>query len=843
MFRILFGLTLCISVAAWADSGPDLSTALAWNAEAAAEAMAFCQNYAHGWLNQADPETGLLPRNLTGDYFWNAKDAAADNYPFLTLTAQISGLYYLKRAAIHILEQERTLATRNNGLPDTYDFLARGFADGEPVLADLVFGAAEYVKDGLMPIVEWTGPGPWLDRMQTLVRAVYAQTEHVLPPDTIPSDNIEVCGDLMQSMSRLYWQTGDAWYKEQCFRLAERYLFEQPVADNERIRLRDHGCEVIGGLSEVYLLAAREDAERHERYRPALYALLDLILEKGLNEDGMMPDWVNTKTGEQDWERISDGWGYVYDAFLTVALVDTYEPYRQAVAHALENIHKYLGADWEHGSADGYADSIEGALNLLNRLPVANAFEWVDQSIWHIFAKQGKDGVIEGWHGDGNSARTALMFALWKTCGTTVSPWRNDVHLGAVVDAEGALHLLVEAQRPWNGILHVDRPRHREYLRLPLDYPRINQFPEWFTAERDAVYTVQVDDATPRSLSGEQLWNLPLMLEPGQKRYVVITPSLPSAPVPGYESSAFRAMRYVRDDADAAREWQREVRDLLAGLLRVTLPSRRAEAHPPQADIVKTTAAEQYERRDIMLEVSESRRIPAILTRPAGDGKGPFPAVVCIHGHGGTRETIYEADTPYHGFAEILARSGMITIAVDVGQHQTQDAAATLLGERLTDLFRCVDYLVSLPETDPARMACAGLSLGGEMAMWLGALDTRIQATVSAGFLTFMNQMERNHCMCWKEAGIRDLVDFPDIYALIAPRALLCQSGMQEPLSQFNTVLAERAFEQVAGTFEDLNARHQLRLDIHTGAHEINIPTRKTFLSGHTAAACQEDMK
>ena len=64
MFRILFGLTLCISVAAWADSGPDLSTALAWNAEAAAEAMAFCQNYAHGWLNQADPETGLLPRNL-----------------------------------------------------------------------------------------------------------------------------------------------------------------------------------------------------------------------------------------------------------------------------------------------------------------------------------------------------------------------------------------------------------------------------------------------------------------------------------------------------------------------------------------------------------------------------------------------------------------------------------------------------------------------------------------------------------------------------------------------------------------------------------------------------------
>ncbi len=588
----------------------ELPLLLEQNAKAAAEAIMFCQRYANGWLACADPETGLLPRNLKQDFYWNAKDAAADNYPFLTLTAQVSGLHYLKQAAVHILEQEQALTTRPGGLPDTYDFRTRGFQTGEPNIADLVFGAAEYVKDGLMPIVEWTGPCPWLDRMQTLVHAVYAQTENVLPPETSPSDNIEVCGDLMQSMSRLYWQTGDAWYKERCFRLADRYLFEQPVSGLERIRLRDHGCEVIGGLSEVYVIAAKEDTERHERYRPALYELLDLILEKGLNEDGMMPDWVNTKTGEQDWERISDGWGYVYDAFLTVAMVDDYEPYRQAVLHALSNIHKYLGADWEKGSADGYADSIEGALNLLNRLPVANAFEWVDQSIGYIFAKQRDDGIIEGWHGDGNAARTALMYALWKTQGVTVAPWRDDVQLGAVLDAEGALHILLEAQWLWHGTLHVERPRHREHLRLPLDYPRINQFPEWFIAPRDAMFTVQVDDEAPRPVLGDQIWNLPFTVEPGRKRYIIITPANPTVPSSGYGAPPFRAMRYTRSDADTAQEWQREVRARLANLLRVDLSSEKREKHPPRVEVLNTTCTNQYERQDILLEVSESTYQP-----------------------------------------------------------------------------------------------------------------------------------------------------------------------------------------------------------------------------------------
>ena len=36
-----------------------------------------------------------------------------------------------------------------------------------------------------------------------------------------------------------------------------------------------------------------------------------------------------------------------------------------------------------------------------------------------------------------------------------------------------------------------DQKRHKTILNLPEDYPRINQFPEWFTLDQDATYSIQ----------------------------------------------------------------------------------------------------------------------------------------------------------------------------------------------------------------------------------------------------------------------------------------------------------------------------------------------------------------
>jgi pimeloyl-ACP methyl ester carboxylesterase len=218
----------------------------------------------------------------------------------------------------------------------------------------------------------------------------------------------------------------------------------------------------------------------------------------------------------------------------------------------------------------------------------------------------------------------------------------------------------------------------------------------------------------------------------------------------------------------------------------------------------------------------------AMLSIPRG-AKPPYPAVVCIHGHGGNRRTTYEDTRIYKAFASALAERGYATAAVDLGQHEIYEPGRTLIGERLWDLMRAVDLLASLKEVDRSRIGCAGLSLGGEMAMWLAAMDTRVAACVSSGFLTVMDQMERDHCMCWKIDGLRELVDFADIFALVAPRPLECQNGLKEPATQFIVPLAREALREIRPIYADLGAPGNVALAVHPGEHEVDLPSLLEF--------------
>ncbi|WP_417649362.1 alpha/beta hydrolase, partial [Enterobacter hormaechei] len=48
------------------------------------------------------------------------------------------------------------------------------------------------------------------------------------------------------------------------------------------------------------------------------------------------------------------------------------------------------------------------------------------------------------------------------------------------------------------------------------------------------------------------------------------------------------------------------------------------------------------------------------------------------------------------------------------------------------DLQRVVDYLLTRPDVDPARIGIIGHSLGGKMALYGAAFDPRIKAVVSS---------------------------------------------------------------------------------------------------------------
>jgi hypothetical protein len=476
------------------------------NSRFANEALFRCRRYIDGWLAHADPDTGLIPRNLTESDFWNGRDSAADNYPFMVLTASITDRPLLEGRLLDMLRTETRLTSRLDRLPDDYSFSKKGWRRDKLDLDAIIFDGAEYVKDGLLPIAEWMGPSPWSERMIGIIDDIWKHAAIDTPYGKIPTLNFEVCGDLLQANTRLYWFTGQRKYLDWAVRLGDYFLLgtNHPTRDLKQLRLIDHGCEVINGLTELYVAVASAMPEKKAAYQSPMHEMFDCILAKARNEDGLLYSWFNPKTGEHS-QGLCDTWGYDFDGFYTIWLMDKTTAYRDAVVKALGNLKgRYVGACWNDTSADGFADSIEGAINLFNREPVASAADWIDSQTRMMWAIQKPDGVIEGWHGDGNFARTSLMVALWKTQGVTVQPWRADVRFGAVRQG-GSVYLILTSDGAWEGRVVFDRPRHTLLMHLPFDYPRINQFPEWFTVDAAGQYAVKIGAGPQQVNSGVQL--------------------------------------------------------------------------------------------------------------------------------------------------------------------------------------------------------------------------------------------------------------------------------------------------------------------------------------------------
>jgi hypothetical protein len=298
-------------------------------------------------------------------------------------------------------------------------------------------------------------------------------------------------------------------------------------------------------------------------------------------------------------------------------------------------------------------------------------------------------------------------------------------------------------------------------------------------------------------------------------------------------------MRFAADSRAAAERWQTVSRQIVFDLLKMAdLQATRApggEAIPFTAKELRTEDRGTYVWSELELSSTPTRRMKVVLTVPkAGRPNEKFPAVVCLHGHGGNRYLVYDPKSIYHGFAAELAVRGFVTIATDVGQHEVYEPGRTLMGERLWDVLRCADYVAGLPQVDGKRLGCAGLSLGGEMAMWLGAMDPRMRASVSSGFLTTVANMRQGHCPCWDFPGLTENFDFSDVYSLTAPRALLCQIGQKERApGGFPVEIAERALREIQKAYKVFGADALVQLDVHPEGHIFVVSTALRFLEQH----------
>jgi len=475
------------SVTADGGSGKAGREAAFRKATISAEVAGYSLSKVQRWLHEValakiEPDTGLY--HPDGNF--NYQDAWADCYPFLVWAAWATDLDALNGPVRKALHAEIAHCP-----------------DGFFTKPENAFGGSEYVKDGLMKAVE---------------EAIWKNPTVETPFGPIPSNNLEVNGEQLQVLARLHTMTGDKRFLVWAQRLADYYLSDDSFVPK---RLRDHGCEIIGGLGLLLGVESEVEPETARRRLPRLRKMFDAILVRGCNEDGIMYNTLDA--GRRG--RLSDGWGYNYVGLLCYDMAAGEPVYRQAVARTLRNLAKpaYRNYPWEGRSIDGYADSIEGAIYCLNRVPVAEGFAWVDREVIRNVARSADPLETAALWGtmklQSNAVRTVLLHALMHTRGLLARPWRRDLRLGAWELGNG-LVVVMKAEKAWSGRLVFDVPRHKVYMGFQHDWPRMNTLPEWFTVEAGRTYTVRdPSGGEAKTYTGKEMAEgIPVHLEPGRER-------------------------------------------------------------------------------------------------------------------------------------------------------------------------------------------------------------------------------------------------------------------------------------------------------------------------------------
>lgn len=498
------------------DAGHSDTSELLRRGEIARRSFCRAMGVLEGWWRTRDTRTGLFPRRIDQPV-WAPNDNAADMLPFLALTAWHLAPEQLEEV-LDVIRIEREVTTRWNGLPDWYALTNRAWVYPQLDTNRLIFCAAEYCKDGLLPMTEVMGHGRWTDRMIELIEALFAQTPHASDFGLLPANDTEVNGELLQVLSRLYFMTRDGKYLDRARRIGDAYCFEVlprsgfiPAArwdfQNHRaitdsFNLNDHGNEIVGGLSELYLATLTGAPDQAARYKAPLNRMAKQLLRRARNKDGLWVQAVRPSDGSVIDSATPDTWGYALSGIATFYQANHAQTGARATRRALSHLDQGHYLRWE--GADSYADSIEGGLVLLNRFNERSAWRWLAKVLSIFLGKQRHDGIVEGWYGDGNYARTALMAGLYFTQGIRCRPWNSALRFGAE-QRQGRLFVAVQSPEAWSGRLLFDQPRHKTHLNLPVNYPRLNEFPEWFVLDSHASYEVRVGKQPPVVRTGAQL--------------------------------------------------------------------------------------------------------------------------------------------------------------------------------------------------------------------------------------------------------------------------------------------------------------------------------------------------
>ena len=290
---------------------------------------------------------------------------------------------------------------------------------------------------------------------------------------------------------------------------------------------------------------------------------------------------------------------------------------------------------------------------------------------------------------------------------------------------------------------------------------------------------------------------------------------------------------------------------------------------PLAPEVKDSPAADGLAREAFSYAADATNRVPGILVQPANSAASAparRPAVICLHGTGGTKESQL-------AFMTELAQAGFVAVAIDgryhgartkSGKGSTEYVDAILRTFRtgnehpffydtVWDVMRLIDYLETRDDIDPKRIGLFGISKGGIETYLAAAVDPRIAAavpciavesfrwaaennswqsrigTVRAAFDAAANDrgMEKPggnfvHTFYARVAlGLDREFDGPAMLPLIAPRPLLSINGELDPRTPLPGLQLCATAAQAAYRAAGADEKFVLRIQPNT-AHKVN---------------------
>jgi dienelactone hydrolase len=321
------------------------------------------------------------------------------------------------------------------------------------------------------------------------------------------------------------------------------------------------------------------------------------------------------------------------------------------------------------------------------------------------------------------------------------------------------------------------------------------------------------------------------------------------------DSDATRKEFWKKADAKSPEVWEKSCewyRDYFHTEVIGKLPEPTIPLNPRTRQVYDEKTWTGYE---VMLDVYPDVFAYGILLLPKDLKPGERrPVVVCQHGLEGTpRHTIdAEKRTVYNHFSRRLVEQGYVVYAPQNPyygentfrqlQRKANPLKLSLFSFIIRQHQRTLDWLETLPNVDPKRIAFYGLSYGGKTAMRVPAVEKRYCLSICSGdFNEWVGKnvsVDLDRSYMWTreyemyEFDLGNTFNYAEMAYLIAPRPFMVERGHDDGVGTDEMVAYEYA--RVRYLYANrLKIGDRTEIEFFPGGHMINGKGTFAFLAKH----------